>query len=112
MAYSSNAAAAEYSSLHVHRTDEMRPEWFSVQKELLPPTHPFTTADHTPIATSGGDDSEVTLPHIPLKQMWADDEFWMPLMFARRFFVGRADFTNEEKMRKWWFAAAAAPAPA
>ncbi|KAI0765266.1 NUDIX hydrolase domain-like protein, partial [Fomes fomentarius] len=97
---------ADMYSGTVAETDEMRPEWFSVQRELLPPTDPFTSADHTPIAPSG-----VALPYIPLKQMWADDEFWMPLMFAMRFFVGRADFTNEEKMRKWWFAAAPAHTP-
>ena len=85
----------------------MRPEWFSVQKELLPPTktnvHVSTSED------TGTEGPEPELPIIPLKEMWADDEFWMPLMFSRRFFVGRADFDANRKMLKWWFAAAPSP---
>ncbi|RPD56952.1 NUDIX-domain-containing protein [Lentinus tigrinus ALCF2SS1-7] len=109
--------ADEYTGT-VSETDEMRPEWFSVQKELLPLTNPQTTADHdhdhaaNPQATEEeGPEPEtegLPLPDIPLKQMWADDEFWMPLMFSRRFFVGRADFDADDKMLKWWFAAAPA----
>ena len=80
----------------------MRPAWFSIQRELLPPTN---AADHGPISDSESN----ALPEIPLGQMWADDEFWMPLMFSRRFFVGRADFDANRKMLKWWFAGAPAP---
>ena len=76
----------------------MRPEWFSAQKELLPPGNPLTTIDH-------GESPDV-LPRIPLEKMWADDEFWMPLLFARRYFVGRADFGTDDKIRRYWFAAA------
>lgn len=77
----------------------MRPEWFSIQEELLPHTNPLTTVDH-------GDNAR-ELPPIPLEKMWADDEFWMPAMFGHRHFVGRADFGVDNKMIKWWFGAAA-----
>ena len=69
----------------------MRPQWFSIQDDLLPPDTASTREE---------------LPPIPLNQMWADDEFWMPLMLAGRYFVGRADFNTENKMLKWWFGAA------
>ncbi|KAI0659397.1 NUDIX hydrolase domain-like protein [Cubamyces menziesii] len=93
--------AYEYTGT-VTESEEMRPEWFSIQKSMLPPHHPLTTIDH-------GEASE-TLPPIPLQTMWADDEFWLPLMFARRYFVGRADFGADNKMRRWWFAAEPTPA--
>ncbi|KAI0371310.1 hypothetical protein BV20DRAFT_965497 [Pilatotrama ljubarskyi] len=89
-------SAYEYQGT-VTETDEMRPEWFSIQHSLLPPRNPLTTIDH------GGKPQE--LPPVPLDKMWADDEFWMPLMFARRYFVGRADFGADNKMRRWWFGA-------
>ena len=85
-------------SYRMCRTDEMRPAWFSIQRALLPPTN----------ATDPGPSSDPelnALPEIPLRQMWADDEFWMPLMFSRRRFIGRADFSADQKMLKWWFAA-------
>ncbi|KAI0747064.1 NUDIX hydrolase domain-like protein [Daedaleopsis nitida] len=92
--------ADEYSGT-ITETDEMRPAWFSIQKELLPArTDPLTATDHA----SRADAAE--LPQIPLDKMWADDEFWMPLMFSRTQFVGRADFAEGNKMLKWWFAAA------
>ncbi|KAI0711438.1 NUDIX hydrolase domain-like protein [Earliella scabrosa] len=89
--------ADEYSGT-ITETDEMRPAWFSVQRELLPLTN---AVDHGP----GSDVESNALPKIPLGQMWADDEFWMPLMFSRRWFIGRADFSADQKMLKWWFAA-------
>ena len=76
----------------------MRPKWFSVQDDLLPQSSLPAKANHAPAE----DSSE--LPPIPLEQMWADDKFWMPLMFARRYFVGRADFSADDKMTRWWFA--------
>ncbi len=79
----------------------MRPAWFSIPKEMLPQTNPPTTAHRS----SMSDKDTESLPPIPLKQMWADDEFWMPLMFSGRPFVGRADFDADSKMLKWWFAA-------
>ncbi|KAI1797967.1 hypothetical protein LXA43DRAFT_968438 [Ganoderma leucocontextum] len=90
--------AYEYSGT-VTESDEMRPQWFSIQADILPPSNPPTAIDRA----RGEDGTE--LPPIPLEQMWADDEFWMPLMFARRYFVGRADFSADNKMLKWWFAA-------
>lgn len=78
----------------------MRPQWFSIQDDLLSQGNPLATVNRAPI------EDPAELPPIPLKQMWADDEFWMPLMFAHRYFVGRADFSADDKMLKWWFAAA------
>ena len=81
----------------------MRPQWHAIQETLLP-------AGKRRNAGSAGTDTREELPEIPLQQMWQDDEFWMPLMFARRYFVGRADFKadngNNNGMCKWWFAAA------
>ncbi|KAI9062227.1 hypothetical protein FKP32DRAFT_865614 [Trametes sanguinea] len=91
-------SAYEYSGT-ITETEEMRPEWFSIQDTLLPgPRNPLTIVDH-------GEKAE-ELPPVPLDKMWADDEFWMPLMLARRYFVGRADFGADNKMRRWWFGAA------
>ncbi|RDX54802.1 hypothetical protein OH76DRAFT_1341166 [Lentinus brumalis] len=92
--------ANEYTGT-ITETDEMRPAWFSIQKEMLPPVNSHTTAD----CSSTSDKHAEGLPPIPLGQMWADDEFWMPLMFSGRPFVGRADFDADSKMLKWWFAA-------
>ena len=80
----------------------MRPQWFGIQNEMLAQTNPLATLNR---ASNNNDASETELPEIPLDEMWADDRFWMPLMFAGRFFVGRADFTAGNKMRKWWFGA-------
>ncbi|KAI0766242.1 NUDIX hydrolase domain-like protein [Irpex lacteus] len=71
--------AEEYEGSIVE-TDEMRPEWFS-----------------------DGTDPKSTLPPIPLKQMWADDEFWMPLFLANKPFVGRGDFAKDNRMLRCWF---------
>ncbi|KAH9849569.1 NUDIX hydrolase domain-like protein [Lenzites betulinus] len=87
-------SAYQYSGTIIE-TDEMRPEWFSIQESLMPRS---TVTSH--------DKKREELPAIPLEKMWADDEFWMPLMFARRHFVGRADFGADNKMRRWWFGAA------
>ena len=65
---------------NIGRTDEMRPEWFS-----------------------DGSDSTSALPPIPIKQMWADDEFWMPLFLQNKLFVGRGDFAKDNKMLRYWF---------
>lgn len=60
----------------------MRPKWFATTPES-------ESADQPPI---------------PFSQMWADDVYWMPLLLADKPFVGRADFSGDGKMRKWWFA--------
>ncbi|KAI0777178.1 NUDIX hydrolase domain-like protein [Trametes elegans] len=96
-------SAYEYSGTIVE-TDEMRPKWFSIQESLLPRSNALTIVDP-------GEEQREALPPIPLEQMWADDEFWMPLMFNRRKFVGRADFGADNKMRRWWFGAVPASAP-
>ena len=78
----------------------MRPQWHSIQEDLLP------KQKRTMATPSTGEDEQ--LPTIPLEQMWQDDRFWMPHMFAWRYFVGRADFSadnDDNKMVKWWFAA-------
>ena len=81
----------------------MRPQWHAIQEDLLPAHKRMGTQIDRAEGPEG-------LPSIPLAQMWPDDEFWMPLMFARRYFVGRADFEadngNNNRMCKWWFAAA------
>ncbi|CDO77954.1 hypothetical protein BN946_scf184971.g4 [Trametes cinnabarina] len=89
-------SAYEYSGT-ITETEEMRPEWFAIQASLLPPRNPLTTIDHS--------EKLEDLQPVPLDKMWADDEFWMPLMFARRHFLGRADFGADNKMRRWWFGA-------
>ncbi|KAI8986662.1 NUDIX hydrolase domain-like protein [Trametes punicea] len=89
-------SAYEYEGT-ITESDEMRPEWFAIQESMMPPRNPLSIIDH-------GEKQEA-LPPIPLETMWADDEFWMPLMFARRHFVGRADFGADNKMRRWWFGA-------
>ncbi|TBU31445.1 NUDIX hydrolase domain-like protein [Dichomitus squalens] len=94
--------AHEYTGT-ITESDEMRPQWFSIQGDLLPPSKPSATLDRAP------QEGIAALPPIPLEQMWADDEFWLPLMFARRYFVGRADFSADNKMLKWWFGAAPPP---
>ncbi|KAF8325173.1 NUDIX hydrolase domain-like protein [Cantharellus anzutake] len=73
-------------------SEEMRPEWFSI--------NPDTGTN--------------VLPGIPYDRMWADDKFWLPLLLAGTQFIGRGDFgelddTKGEgaigaSMVKWWFA--------
>jgi 8-oxo-dGTP diphosphatase/2-hydroxy-dATP diphosphatase len=69
----------------------MRPEWFSA-----------TNKEAETAATS----TEV-LPPIPYDSMWPDDIHWMPLLLAKRPFVGRADFDIDSsggyKLQRWWF---------
>ncbi|KAF4616537.1 hypothetical protein D9613_008716 [Agrocybe pediades] len=69
----------------ITESDEMRPEWFSInalpgkEEELLP---------------------------IPFSKMWDTDEIWLPLLFEKKGFVGRADFTQDGeifKPYKWWY---------
>ena len=75
------------------RTDEMRPEWFSL------PTSSVLEA------------VEGNTPHgsIPYSQMWETDEIWLPLLIQKQKFVGRADFKKSgDKLvpYKWWYALA------
>jgi len=75
----------------IHRTDEMRPEWFS-----LPSSNII-------------DNVEGKSPSIPFSQMWETDHIWLPLLINKQKFVGRADFTKDgEKLApyRWWFAIA------
>ncbi|KAF8632048.1 hypothetical protein AX15_002070 [Amanita polypyramis BW_CC] len=79
--------ADEYTG-NITETEEMRPEWFSTDDTVTP-----EGGEHSPI---------------PFEMMWKDDIYWFPLLFERRFFVGRADFGRSEDeytMRRWWFGA-------
>ena len=81
----------------------MKPEWFA-----------FRPPPSTDRATETGDTTTST---IPWDSMWSDDKFWLPLMWDRRRFVGRADFSEfgdvgkgaksegeGTSMLRWWFA--------
>lgn len=69
----------------------MRPKWFSA------------TNNEIEIAST----STEILPPIPYDSMWPDDVHWIPLLLAKRPFVGRADFdidnSGKYKFRRWWF---------
>ncbi|GLB39079.1 putative NUDIX domain containing protein [Lyophyllum shimeji] len=82
--------AEEYSGT-IAETDEMRPEWFA-----LPSINP--------------QGPEASSPSIPFAQMWDTDVHWMPLLFSKTAFVGRADFKREGDVfapHKWWFGVSA-----
>ncbi|KAI0698066.1 NUDIX hydrolase domain-like protein, partial [Cerioporus squamosus] len=69
----------------ITETDEMRPEWFSVQQDMLPPTNPLTTADHAHASQAeGGSDAA-----------------------AKGLRTSRSSryFDASNKMLRWWFGA-------
>ena len=66
----------------------MRPQWFS---------------------TAAEGDAQDNLPPIPYEQMWADDVFWIPMLLSKTPFIGRADFTAGNNMKRWWFAKTKSP---
>ncbi|KAH9941129.1 NUDIX hydrolase domain-like protein [Epithele typhae] len=82
----------------VTESEEMRPQWHAIQDALFP-LHTRRAVSAEAAAGAAG------LPEIPLTNMWPDDKHWLPIMFARRRFVGRADFAADGRMYKWWFAA-------
>jgi 8-oxo-dGTP diphosphatase / 2-hydroxy-dATP diphosphatase len=57
--------------------------------------------------TTSSSPSDDGLPVIPYAQMWADDEYWFPLLLERKRFIGRADFRKEpgqcDIMQRYWF---------
>lgn len=66
------------------RTDEMRPEWFSL----------------TETSVNGH------IPTIPYDRMWADDIHWLPQLIKGQRFAGRADIVKDGDgfvMKKFWF---------
>jgi len=66
----------------------MRPEWFSMHPEDIP------------------NPDGKQLPPIPFSKMWETDEVWLPLLFSKQKFVGRADFTQTGetfKPYRWWY---------
>ena len=80
----------------------MKPEWFS-----LSPPSPSPSPSSSP--TNPESDSMVAgnnLPPIPFSQMWETDHVWLPLLISKRFFFGRADFTQcgaDFKPYRWWY---------
>ena len=83
--------------LALTRTEEMRPQWFRIPKD------PAAVVD----AVSVADDD---LPTIPFDEMWGSDRFWIPLLLAKRSFIGRVDFGQPEEgkfnLLRWWFGSA------
>ena len=72
----------------------MRPQWFSI------------TDSSSHGVTSGTKTSSPEFPSIQYEKMWEDDQYWMPLLLAKRHFVGRADFklaSDEYCLKRWWF---------
>lgn len=89
----------------IYRTEEMRPEWFDFRPHTAPTDRASETAGEAPV------------PAVPWNKMWEDDKFWLPLIWDRRKFVGRADFSefgdttkgaksegDGASMLRWWFA--------
>lgn len=85
------------SPLIYYRTEEMRPEWFSIPSE-------YQTNDAR---------VDLSLPPIPYESMWDDDRLWIPFLLSKKSFVGRIDFNADEEvqhvsssrkylMQKWW----------
>ncbi|PPR01952.1 hypothetical protein CVT24_011100 [Panaeolus cyanescens] len=72
----------------ITETDEMRPEWFK-----LPGDSQKQNND---------------LPSIPFDKMWDTDHVWLPWLFQKQKFAGRADFKTTDKDGefvewKWWY---------
>ena len=74
----------------------MKPGWFSLSSLIV--ENDSMVADN------------INLPPIPFSQMWETDHIWLPLLISKRYFVGRADFTQsasglgeELKAYKWWY---------
>ena len=64
----------------------MRPQWFDTTD-----TVGTTGTEHRPI---------------PYNEMWEDDVYWFPLLFERKYFVGRADIMQNGEdftLHRWWF---------
>lgn len=79
----------------------MRFQWFSIP-DMDPQEMYFQTSPT--VATV---EPEVALGPIPFDNMWEADRYWMPLLLAKRHFVGRTDFkkVGEDRfeLQKWWF---------
>jgi len=85
-------------------SDEMKPGWVSLSDDSLYARSPSAsvTTQGDPVlqsATAPGAD----LPPIPYDQMWADDIHWLPYLVRGERFVGRADLTEGNTMRRYWF---------
>ena len=81
--------------LRTPRSEEMRPEWFS-----LPSSSVLEAVEgNTPTQYHS----------IPFSQMWETDYIWLPLVIRKQKFVGRADFRMSGDRLvpyKWWYALA------
>jgi 8-oxo-dGTP diphosphatase / 2-hydroxy-dATP diphosphatase len=100
----------------LHRTDEMRPAWFStLSQQSKQPPPALSKADTTSLAKSLDlhtlSAPENALPPLPYDLMWSDDRYWFPLLIDGRRFTGRADFVKDPAnsdgwlMHRYWFAA-------
>jgi hypothetical protein len=97
----------------------MRPAWFAATSpaSLNPPSAPVAPEAVSALAASlkthsVSINSEDGLPSVPYPLMWADDQYWFPLLVAGRKFIGRADFARAEgdgsqgwNMQRFWFGA-------
>ena len=84
----------------------MHPQWFAIPQEYLKSDTPSQV-----IPPDASTAESLSLPEIPLNQMWPDDELWMPLLLKGQYFVGRVDFGIKNSdaqhgswtMERWWF---------
>ncbi|CAM9441504.1 unnamed protein product [Scytosiphon promiscuus] len=69
------------------------------------PSYPSTMRVHVYEATSYDGDPEESeemrpqwfrVTELPLKRMWADDEYWMPLFLKGKCFRGEFNFSDEQ----------------
>lgn len=86
-----------------YRTDEMRFQWFSVQ-DIEPHEMHLQTDRTRATATS---EPDMGLGPIPFERMWEADRYWIPLLLAKRHFIGRTDFKkigeDHFALQRWWF---------
>ncbi|KAF9057259.1 hypothetical protein BJ165DRAFT_1419432 [Panaeolus papilionaceus] len=75
----------------ITETDEMRPEWFKISG-----------------SEAQEEEANKDLPPIPFDKMWDTDHIWLPWLFEKQNFAGRADFKLGDKegtfvVWKWWY---------
>eukprot|EP01012_Entosiphon_sulcatum_P032297 TRINITY_DN41094_c0_g1_i1.p1 TRINITY_DN41094_c0_g1~~TRINITY_DN41094_c0_g1_i1.p1 ORF type:complete len:199 (-),score=46.84 TRINITY_DN41094_c0_g1_i1:86-658(-) len=94
----------EECGLHAPSLAKRAVLWFTL--DTMPDVmevHVFATDEFTGEVT----ESEEMRPQwyhtdqVPLQLMWADDEHWLPLLFAGKSFVGRFDFSDESTIIDW-----------
>ncbi|KDQ16825.1 hypothetical protein BOTBODRAFT_241584 [Botryobasidium botryosum FD-172 SS1] len=96
----------------ITESDEMRPEWFALPAGPEPESEFISRHEDKVQDNRDVDDDTVIsgLRSVPFDRMWEDDRHWFPLMLARKFFIGRVDFSlpsadssAESTMVRWWF---------